>query len=132
MPPNVALDRLVRKEVALGIIREILPPQDHIGLQVVAPWLEVESDDVIFDYAKGLTDGLAPARAEDSESELAQKDDTYVGQGRASVIDWALKDHCSASDVTRYREFLSTINAVQQTGALDLRYTQRMVDGFQD
>jgi hypothetical protein len=106
MPPSPALDRLVRKEVALGTIRELEPPQSHIGLRVLAPWQEVGSDDVIFDYAKGLTDGLAPARAEDAESELAQKDVTAVGIGRASILDWALKDHYTASDVTRYRETL--------------------------
>lgn len=100
-PPQ---NRLVRKEVALGTIREMLPPLGHIGLSLLAPFLEVASDDVIFDFAKGLTDGLAPARAEDAESELAQKDLLFGGQGRAAVIDWALKDHYSASDVTRYRE----------------------------
>lgn len=105
MPP-VAQDRLVRKEVALGTIREQEPPQSHIGVRVLAPWLEVATDDVIFDYAQGLTDGMAPARAEDAESELAQKDLLFGGTGRASVIDWALKDHYSASDVTRYRESL--------------------------
>jgi hypothetical protein len=68
--------------------------------------MEVPTDDVIFDYARGLTDGLAPARAEDAESELAQKDLLYGGVGRASVIDWAVKDHYSASDVNRYREGL--------------------------
>lgn len=99
------LDRLVRKEVALGQIREIEPPQDHIGLNLIAPWLPVATDEVIFDYMQGLTSGLAPARAEDAESELAQKDDMALGQGRASVIDWALKDHYSASDVARYREY---------------------------
>ena len=99
-------DRLVRKEVALGTIREIEPPLTHVGTRLLAPWLEVASDDVIFDYAKGLTDGLAPARAEDAESELAQKDLLFGGTGRAAVIDWALKDHYSASDVTRYRENL--------------------------
>lgn len=106
MPPFPAQDRLIRKEVALGTIRELLPPTTHIGLQMLAPFQEVASDDVIFDYAKGLTDGLAPARAEDAESELAQKDVTSVGVGRASVIDWSLKDHYTASDVTRYREAL--------------------------
>lgn len=105
MPPT-AQDRLVRKEVALGTIRELEPPQQHIGTRVLAPWREVGSDDVIFDYAKGLTDGLAPARAEDAESELAQKDVTAVGIGRAAIIDWAIKDHYTASDVTRYREAL--------------------------
>jgi hypothetical protein len=106
-------DRLVRKEVSLGTIREISPPLDHIGLQLF-PFLDVSSDDVIFDYAKGLTDGLVAARAEDAESELAQKDLLFGGQGRASVVDWAQKDHYSASDVTKYRESLlveSTLGA---------------------
>lgn len=131
MPPNVAIDRLVRKEVALGVIREILPPTTHIGLATVAPWLEVESDDVIFDYAKDLqVDGLAPARAEDAESELAQKDEAFVGIGRASVIDWAIKDHYNPSDVSRYREAL--VIAQQMQGNLPLPLTiDRMVDGFQ-
>jgi hypothetical protein len=130
MPPSLSLDRLVRKEVALGVVREILPPQNHIGLSVVAPWLQVESDDVIFDYAKGLTDGLAPARAEDAESELAQKDYQYVGQGRAAVIDWALKDHYSASDVTRYREALLIAEQVRDTNSLQLTI-KNMLEGWQ-
>lgn len=99
-------DRLVRKEVALGTIREMEPPLTHIGTSVLAPFMEVATDDVIFDYAKGLTDGLAPARAEDAEAELAQKDLLFGGTGRAAVLDWSLKDHYSASDVTRYRESL--------------------------
>jgi hypothetical protein len=59
-------DRLVRKEVALGIIREFEPPQDHIGQRLFAPLQDVQSDDVIFSYTRGLTAGLAPARAEDA------------------------------------------------------------------
>lgn len=105
MPPELSQDRLVRKEVSLGTLREMEPPKSHIGLSL-APFMEVESDDVIFDYAKPLTEGLAPARAEDAESELAQKDSTFGGTARASVIDWAVKDHYSAGDVTRYRETL--------------------------
>lgn len=104
--PFPTQDRLVRKEVALGTIRDKEPPQEHIGLRLFAPFMEVASDEVIFDYAKGLTDGLAPARAEDAESELAQKDLLYGGTGRASIIDWAQKDHYSASEITRYREGL--------------------------
>ena len=104
------VDRIVRKEVALGQIREILPPQNHIGIAQIAPFLEVESDDVVFDYITASYDGLAPARAEDAESELARKDETISGSGRASVIDWALKDHYTASDVARYREFLQLAN----------------------
>lgn len=101
----IGQDRLIRREVMLGLIREITPPTDHIGLQLV-PWLEVASDDVIFEYATGLSESLAPARAEDAEAELAQKDDMFLSQGRASVIDWAVKDHYVASDVHRYREWL--------------------------
>jgi hypothetical protein len=98
-------DRLVRKEVALGTIREYQPPQDHIGLASIAPFESVASDDVIFTYTRGLTVGMSPARAEDAESEMAGKDDS-TSTGRASVIDWAIKDHYDASDIQRWREFL--------------------------
>lgn len=127
-----AIDRLVRKEVSLGAIREKLPPQGHIGLTQIAPFLEVESDDVIFDYiGSHLQDGLAPARAEDAESELAQKDDLVYGQGRASVIDWAQKDRYTASDVTRYREDLLVQQQIQGSGVnLNFNYTGRAVDQF--
>lgn len=131
MPQNIALDRLVRKETSLGFIRELVPPTDHIGTELLAPWLDVPTDEVIFDYAKGLTDGLAPARAEDAESELAQKDESFVGSGRASIIDWALKDHYSASDVTRYREALLIAEATRDTLSLPLTVTS-MVEGFLD
>jgi len=110
----IGLDRLVRKEVSLGAIRDIPPPQNHIGLATIAPFKDVESDDVIFDYIKGgLQDGLAPARAEDSEAELSQKDTLTYGQGRAAIIDWSLKDRYTASDVTRYREALLAAQALQ-------------------
>lgn len=108
----VQQDRLLRQETQLGVVREIVPPEDHIGLSLF-PFLNVPSDDVIFDYAKGITTGLAPARAEDAESELAQKDAGVMGQGRASVIDWAIKDHYDASDVTRYRDLLQIAEQVQ-------------------
>jgi hypothetical protein len=128
----VGFDRLVRKEVALGAIRDVPPPQNHIGLQI-APFLEVASDDVIFDYIKsGLQEGLAPARAEDAEAELAQKDEMTWGQGRASIIDWALKDKYTASDVTRYREDLLIREALQGTGTtLNLNFTGRTIEDFE-
>lgn len=114
MPTGV--DRLVRKEVSLGAIREKQPPQDHIGLAQIAPFLDVATDDVIFEYIKGgLQDGLAPARAEDAEAELAQKDDLLYGSGRAAVVDWSLKDKYTASDVSRYREDLFLKNQLQGT-----------------
>lgn len=128
----IGLDRLVRKEVSLGAIRERPLPKDHIGLTQISPFLEVASDDVIFDYLKdGLSEGLAPARAEDAEAELAQKDDLYYGQGRASVIDWSLKDKYSASDVTRYREGLLIQERLQGAGVeLNLNDPGNMVQDF--
>lgn len=128
-----ALDRLVRKETSLGAIREKPVPSEHIGLAQVAPFLDVETDDVIFEYIKGgLQEGLAPARAEDAEAELAQKDELLYGQGRAALIDWSLKDRYSASDVTRYREdlFLQQ-NAQGVLSQLNYNFTGRMVADFQ-
>lgn len=128
-----ALDRLVRKETSLGAIRELPVNDTHIGLSQVAPFLDVPTDDVIFEYIKGgLQEGLAPARAEDAEAELAQKDDLLYGQGRASIIDWSLKDRYSASDVTRYREDL----ILQQQAAgvlatLNYNFVGRTVEDFQ-
>lgn len=128
------LDRLVRKEVALGAIREKQPPMDHIGL-TIAPFLDVATDDVIFEYIKGgLQDGLAPARAEDAEAELAQKDELLYGTGRAAVVDWSLKDKYTASDVTRYREGLFIQQATQGAisgGNIPLNFTGRTVEDFE-
>lgn len=107
------LDRLIRKEVALGVIREIVKPEDHLGLSLF-PWYEVPSDDYIFSYVKGLTTGLAPATAESAESELAQKDSGLAGQGRASMIDWRLKDHYEADDVQRFLD----LAMLAESGAL--------------
>jgi hypothetical protein len=115
----IGRDRLVRQETALGVVREIVPPDNHIALQLF-PFMEVPTDDVIFQYARGMTDGLAPARAEDAESELAQKDDIYGGEGRASVIDWAVKDHYVASDVSRYRDWLSIQETMRDSNELAL------------
>lgn len=128
----IGQDRIIRKEVSLGLIREIVPPQSHLGLQLF-PFLEVPTDDVIFNYALGDVDGLAPARAEDAESELARKDDTFVSEGRASVIDWAIKDHYNASDVRRYREFLTIMEGMRDSQSLALTAssaTEGWVDKF--
>lgn len=108
----MAIDQndLVRKQVALGVIREIPLPANFIQGQI-CPMMEVQSDDVIFQYVMPEVSGLAPARAEDAESELAQKDDT-IGTGRASLIDWAIKDHYDPSDVSRAREYARLAEAV--------------------
>lgn len=122
----IGQDRLVRKETSLGAVREISPPMEHIG-DSIAPWLPVATDDVIFDYLTVQTDGLAPARAEDAESELAQKDQTLNGQGRASVIDWSLKDHYDASDVKNAVE-LERIAAAMRSGSLPLLVQSQLTD----
>lgn len=96
-------DRLVRKEEALGSIRERSFPEGHIGLSQIAPFEDVLSDDVIFEYVQVSADGLAPARSQDAESELAFKEETF-GTGRASIVDWAIKDHYDPSDVWAYQE----------------------------
>lgn len=127
-PAQLGQDLLVRQEVSLGVIRELVPPSGQIGLTLV-PFLEVPTDEVIFQYARGLSDGLAPARSEDAESELAQKDDVSFGQGRASLIDWSLKDTYSASDVKRYRDYLSIAEQVRDTGSLQLTVTS-MISEF--
>lgn len=124
---QIGQDRLVRKEVSLGLIREIVPPESHIGL-LLFPFLPVATDDVIFQYALGITDGLAPARAEDAESELAQKDDIFSGEGRASVIDWAVKDHYVASDISRYREWLAIQEQIRDTLTLPLTVESMTAD----
>ena len=126
----IGRDRLVRQEVHLGVVREIVPPEQHMGLQLF-PWMEVPTDDVIFEYARGVADGLAPARAEDAESELAQKDDIFGGEARASVIDWAVKDHYVPSDVSRYREWLDIKEQLRDTQNLPLT-VQTMTGGFSD
>lgn len=133
MPTGV--DRLVRKEVSLGAIREKQPPMEHIGLAQIAPFLDVATDDVIFEYIKGgLQDGLAPARAEDAEAELAQKDDLLYGSGRAAVVDWSLKDKYTPSDVSRFREDLFLKNQLQGTvtgpNGGNLNFVGRTADDF--
>ena len=105
-------DQILRQETHVGMIRELVPPQEHIGLQI-APWLEVASDDVVFDYIRDSGTGMAPARAEDAESQLWRDDEMYQGQGRASVIDWAEKSYYTASDVSRYREMRQVIEQVE-------------------
>ena len=127
----IGLDRIVRKEVSLGAIREMPVPETHIGLQMLAPFMEVDSDDVIFDYIKdAVSGGMSPARAEDAEAELARKDDIWYGQGRASIIDWSEKNAYRASDVQRYRENMIIAQQVQGVSGLSLNAPQSAVEAF--
>lgn len=112
-----ALERLIRKETSLGLIREQEIREDFIG-NTIAPMMDVDTDEVTFGYLEdtGAT-GLAPARADDAESKLYQRDDFLAGEGRASVIDWALKDRYSASKVERYRQDLLDLEKTGGAGA---------------
>lgn len=126
MPQNL----IVAQEVNLGLVRELVPPQNHIGLQF-APWLAVASDDVVFDYVRDSASGLAPARAEDAESQLWADDEFYSGKGRASVIDWALKNYYTASDVSRFRELLRVIEMTEGQGGSFPLTVNSITEGFQ-
>lgn len=120
-------DRLIAKEVALGVIRERTYPETHIGLASIAPWLEVQSDDAIFQYIQDGGSGLAPARAEDAEAEQMYAEETF-GEGRAALVDWSLKNHYSASDVSRYRQ--GAYIAGQVPGLNMSLVTGSIVEGF--
>lgn len=120
MTQPAPFDRLVAKETALGTLREMPVPKGHMGLSI-APFKDVESDDVIFDFLEdSLTEGLAPARAQDAESELAQKDDFALTSGRARVIDWSLKSTYDAGKVMNYREGLRLQQALSGQNGLVL------------
>lgn len=105
--------RLVRQEVALGLVRELVPPQNLIGLRY-APFKDVPADDVVFFFAKGASTGLAPARADDAEAELFQQDEFAPGEGRARLIDWALKTRYSPSDVNTHRSLLRAAEQLRE------------------
>jgi hypothetical protein len=117
-PPQ---NRLIEKSVALGTFREAVPPVNHIGLAQIAPFQNVESDEQIMAYIKNSTqDSLAPARAQDAESELAQKDELGFTTARSRIIDWSLKDTYSASDVMSYTDRLLLLSSLQGQSALTL------------
>ncbi|WKW85473.1 major capsid protein [Rhodococcus phage Reynauld] len=120
---------LIAQEVNIGVVRELVPPQEHIGLSI-APWLDVAADDVVFDYLRDSTTGMTPARAQDAESTLWADTEFYGGQGRASIIDWAEKNAYSTSDVTGYREMLPIVEQITGKGAKLPFYISSMVEGF--
>lgn len=117
------LDRLVAKETALGTIRQApIYDRNHIGVAQIAPMEDVESDDVIFDFIDDqLQEGLAPARAQDAESQLAQKDFGGVTTGRARIIDWSQKSTYDSSKVMSYRNNLRALQELQGLNSVVLQ-----------
>ncbi|AXH46467.1 major capsid protein [Gordonia phage RobinSparkles] len=126
---GASLGQLVAQEQHIGLIRELTPPEAHTGLSI-APWLEVDSDDVVIDFINSTGSGLAPARAEDAESELFQFTEDITGQMRASVVDWAIKNAYTASDVTRYRQMRDAAAFLEGAGAGLPLYIRSIIDGF--
>lgn len=127
---EVDAHRVLAQEVHIGTINELVPPDDHIGLSI-APWLDVATDDVVFDYLKGAGTGMAPARSSEAEAELWTEEEFFTGQGRASIIDWSEKNHYDASDIQRYREAREVMEAtVGRAGNIPL-YTASMKAGFE-
>lgn len=125
------LDQLVRQEEHLGYIRELTPPEEHVGLSQIAPWLNVDTDDVVLDYLKSTGSGLAPAVAQDAESELFQDTEDFTGQARASIIDWRLKSVYTSSDVMTYRDMSATAQLLSGQGAALPLYVTSVTAGFQ-
>lgn len=120
---------IIRQEEHLGVIRALEPPQDFIGLGLV-PMMEVDDDDVVFDIVNGGGGIMAPARSSDAEAKLWASTEFYSGRGEASTIDWALKNHYTASDIQTYRDFLSMVEETEETGKFKL-YGDKLTKGFQ-
>lgn len=117
-------DRVVRKEVNLGVVREMHPPEDLL-YPTIAPMMEVPTDDFVFDRVKPhFSGGMVPARAQNAESELAQHDFRAGGQGRGSLMDWAHKDFYDATDVYNYRSAQDMIAQLQASN-MDIPTTLR-------
>lgn len=126
---GASLDQLVRQEQHLGYIRELTPPEEHIGLQF-APFMDVATDDVVIDYINSTGSGLAPAVAQDAESDLFQDTEDITGQMRASLIDWRLKSVYTSSDVMTYRDMKATAENLNGQGAALPLYVNSVLDGF--
>lgn len=124
------LDQLVRQEQHLGYIRELTPPEDHVGLAQIAPWLNVDTDDIVIDYLKSAGAGMAPAVSQDAEAYLFQDTEDITGQMRASVIDWRLKSVYTSSDVMTYRDMKATADLLNGQGASLPLYVTSVTEGF--
>lgn len=113
---NVPLKELLARRTHLGVVRELTPPEEHIGLTEI-PFMEVDSDDVIMDYVRGTGSGLAPAVAPDAESELFQDSDDVTGQIKASIMDWRLKSRYSWTDIHQYFEAKQVLEDAVRNGS---------------
>lgn len=105
--------QLLKREVALGIIREMVPSEDLIGLRF-APYKDIAADNFSFTIGAGSENGgMAPARSESAEAKLFQQDVFGGGRGEGQTIDWAIKSTYRASDVNTHRNYLKALEALQ-------------------
>lgn len=111
----VPTSRLVRQEVALGLVRELVPSSELIGLKY-APMKEIKADDFVIQLANGTSTRMAPARADDAESELFQHDDFLPGEYRGRTVDWALKSKYNTSDINTHRDAIKAAEQLRSSG----------------
>lgn len=111
----VPTSRLVRQEVALGLVRQLVPSKELIGLQL-APFKEIKADDFVIQLANGTSTRMANARADDAESELFQNDDFLPGEYRGRTVDWALKSRYNTSDINTHRDAIKAAEKLRDSG----------------
>lgn len=130
-PGVVPTSRLIRQETALGIVRQLVPQDDLIGLSEFAPFKNIDTDDFVIQLGDvGPSTKMAPARADDAEAELFQQDRFVPGEYRGRTIDWALKSRYSTSDVNTHRDLVS---ALEQAGDRGLPPAiTSIVEGFNE
>ena len=112
---GVPTSRLMRQEVALGLVRQIVPAEGLRGLEY-APYKEIKADDFVIQLANGTSTRMAPARADDAESELFQHDDFLPGEYRGRTVDWALKSKYNTSDINTHRDAIKAAEQLRSSG----------------
>lgn len=121
--------RLVRQEVALGLVRQLVPNDQLIGLTDFAPVKPIEADDFVIQLGDvGPSTKMAPARADDAEAELFQQDRFIPGEYRGRTIDWAIKSLYTTSDVNTHRDLVDAAERMRG-GQLPLTI-QNIREGF--
>jgi len=124
--------RLIRQETALGIVRNLVPQDELIGLSEFAPLKDIDTDDFVIQLGDvGPSTKMAPARADDAEAELFQQDRFVPGEYRGRTIDWAIKSRYSTSDINTHRDAVDTAARIGNGQPLPL-FVNRVLEGFNE
>jgi len=116
-PGVVPASRLIRQETALGIVRQLVPQDELIGISEFAPFKDINTDDFVIQLGDvGPSTKMAPARADDAEAELFQQDRFVPGEYRGRTIDWALKSRYSTSDINTHRDLVDMLERAGNGG----------------